>query len=394
MTLTDFSVQPIHVIVISSVRPELTSAGQIILYRHLVNQPGITLEVCGTEPQGPTLSRLIRRIAGRLGKTRLHRFIEDFWVLWSGRWMDPELPQIIAAPERTIVLTVAHGDGFMAAKRFAHRHQLPLVSIFHDWWPDMVEAHGPAKQLADEKFRELARQSAISLCVCEGMRKALGTLANSAILPPLSAELAPVETPANVPGAPYKILYSGNLFDYGPMLGDALEESLKHPETLLQVRGANPAWSGERKAKMRANGRWLDFAPRAELDAWLASADAFLIPMVFAPAMRRRMETSFPSKLIEFAQFGKPLIIWGPEYCSAVQWARQGDKALCVTDSDPRSVVQCLLKIRSNPDRIVTYAEKAKQAAIEEFNPHEIQRRFREVIHSLDVPRNPSFETM
>ncbi len=41
----------------------------------------------------------------------------------------------------------------------------------------------------------------------------------------------------------------------------------------------------------------------------MASADAFLITIVFAPSIRRRMETSLPSKLIEFAQFGKPLII-------------------------------------------------------------------------------------
>jgi hypothetical protein len=42
---------------------------------------------------------------------------------------------------------------------------------------------------------------------------------------------------------------------------------------------------------MRENGRWLDFAPREEVDAWLASADAFLVPMVFDPAMRRRMDS-------------------------------------------------------------------------------------------------------
>jgi hypothetical protein len=125
----------IQVIVISSVRPGPTSAGQIVLHRHLVEQPGIRLQVYGSEPRRLNLSSLIRRVVGRLGRTRLPRFVEDFWVLWAGRWMDSDLPKTIEAPDRTVVLTVAHGEGCMAAQRFARRHQLPLVVLFQDWWP-------------------------------------------------------------------------------------------------------------------------------------------------------------------------------------------------------------------------------------------------------------------
>ena len=370
----------IHIIVISSVRPSPSSAGQIILHRHLVEQPGMTLEVHGNEPTRPSLSRLIRRIAGRLGKTRLHRFVEDFWVLWGGRWIDPELPRTISHPERSIVLTVAHGDGFMAAQRFAKRHRLPLVSIFHDWWPDIAEAHPPFRSLLESKFKALAHESSVAFCVCEGMREALGSVPNAVILPPISADMPNIEPAPRDAANPFKIIYSGNLSDYGPMLGDALEESLKHPEILLQVRGSNPAWSEECKAKMRANGRWLDFAPRAELDAWLASADAFLVPMVFDPKVRRRMETSFPSKLVEFAQFGKPIVVWGPESCSAIRWASDGDKALCITDPDPCEAIRCLRSLQSDRSLNSIYAEKIRQAADEEFNPKRIQQAFRSLL--------------
>lgn len=68
---------------------------------------------------------------------------------------------------------------------------------------------------------------------------------------------------------------------------------------------------------MRDRQLWLDFAPREELNDWLASADVFLVVMSFDPALMRRMETSFPSKLPEYAQFGKPLVIWGPELSGA-----------------------------------------------------------------------------
>jgi glycosyltransferase involved in cell wall biosynthesis len=377
----------VRVILISSVRPEPTRAGEIILYRHLMNQPGLTLEVYGSEPQRPNLSRLIRRVAGRLGNSRLCRCIEDFWVLWDGRWIDPELPVGIESHDQTVVLTVAHGDGFMAARRFARRHKLPLVSIFHDWWPDMVKAHPPAQRLLERKFRELARESAVALCVCEGMEEALGSVPNAVVLPPIPAEQPTVGTPPRDPAQPFKIVCSGNLTEYGPMLGDALEESLKYPEILLQVRGSKPAWSEERKARMRANGRWLDFAPRAELDAWLASADAFLVPMVFDSAMCRRMETSFPSKLVEFAQFAKPVVIWGPESCSAIRWARDGAKALCVTDPAPIRVIGALRLLSGSLSQTTRYTAAMARSAAGEFNPRVIQQAFETLLSTCTKPK-------
>lgn len=373
----------VHVIVISSVHPEPTSAGQVVLHRHLVNQPGITLEVHGFEPVKPGPARQIRRIAGRLGRTRLHRFIEDFWVLWQGRWLDPELPKTIDDPARTVVLTVAHGDGFMAAQRFARRHKLPLVAFFQDWWPDIANVHAPLRATLEKQFRDLYHDASASLCVSEGMRDALGPNPKGKVLFPLAS---PSETPSRNPsltGTPFKVCYSGNLTDYGPMLGEALEESLKHPEILLQVRGSNPNWPEERKRKMRENGRWLDFAPRAELESWLASADAFLVPMVFDSSKRRRMETSFPSKLIEFAQFGKPLVIWGPEYCSAVRWAQEGDKAICVTTPDPDRVIHKIFELQCKEDRIAEYLAKAQQSSNEEFDPEMIQREFCQTLKQI-----------
>lgn len=95
----------------------------------------------------------------------------------------------------------------------------------------------------------------------------------------------------------------------GPMVGDALQALQDNAHVELVVRGTRPKWPAGFADKMDKQGMWLVFAPRVELDEWLESADAFLVPMVFDLEMRRPMETSFPSKLIEFAQFGKPLVV-------------------------------------------------------------------------------------
>ena len=93
-------------------------------------------------------------------------------------------------------------------------------------------------------------------------------------------------------------------------------------------------------------GRRMSFAPAEftadsfrlnQLAESLQNFQAALVVMSFAPPHRRRMTTSFPSKMIDAMQLGLPVVIWGPEYCSAVKWARRGERALCVTDPNPVS---------------------------------------------------------
>jgi hypothetical protein len=45
--------------------------------------------------------------------------------------------------------------------------------------------------------------------------------------------------------------------------------------------------------------------------------------MSFDPVDRANMELAFPSKLADCTAIGLPLVIYGPEYCSAVRWARE-----------------------------------------------------------------------
>jgi len=375
----------IRVILISSVRPEPTSAGQIILYRHLVNQPEIDLEVYGGEPQRFSLSMVLRRVLGRVAKLGgfFQIAVNSLWVLWGGRWIDAELPRQVEKDRKTVVMTVAHGDGFMAAQRFAKKHKLPLVVFFQDWWPDMADVPTFFRRILERQFLDLARKCSVGLCVCEGMRNALGAGNNLQVLPPIPAKH---EKAASVPKqldrstSPFRILYFGNLDFYGEMLLEALRAFKDHPHIQLQVRGANPSWPEEAKKEMRDAGLWLEFAPRSELDAWLQSADAFLIPMVFDKKYRRRMETSFPSKLIEFAQFGKPLIIWGPEYCSAVQWGRKANSALCITDDNPKRLRENVESMTKSQETMGNLVQGIQKAVRDDLCQTHLQWRFKKSI--------------
>ncbi len=377
--------QKIKVYVISSVRPEATSAGQIILHRHLSDEPSIEYKVYGFEPTSITPSSTLRRIMGKLSKSRANRFAHDFWALHDGRWLDGLLPRSVPNPEYSIVLTVAQGDAFGAAMRFAQKHRLPLVTIFHDWWPDMCSLHAPFRRILEQRFRDLYRQSHLALCVSEGIRQELGHHNNPQVLYPIPTKVTRVAgTPKSA--NTLKVLYFGNLNEYGTMLADALGELKRHPLIRLETRGANPNWPESFRLGMEREGRWHDFAPREVLTEWLESADAFLVPMVFDSAMRRRMETSFPSKMVEMCQMWKAIVVWGPEYCSAVQWARQGDRALCVTDPDPKVLRREIEKLASNQEELQRLSNAAREAAETDFSHERIKAQFMEALRgTLDM---------
>jgi glycosyltransferase involved in cell wall biosynthesis len=323
---------------------------------------------------------LLRRGLGKIAHWGgvFETLVNCAWVLWEGRWIDADLPSKAARDQKTIVGTVAHGDGFYAAQRFAEKHGLPLVVFFQDWWPDMAGVSKPFVKLLDKQFMGLAKSCSLGICVCEGMKKALGAGGNLQVLPPIPAEnnVTLTSSREQKEREKFKVLYSGNLDLYGGMLLQALRVFRNHPTIQLQVRGFNPSWPEEAKKEMRDAGLWLDFAPRDELVSWLQSADAFLVPMVFDEKYRRRMETSFPSKLIEFAQFGKPLIVWGPDYCSAVQWGREKDSALCVTCPDSERLFADLKILAESVPAQTQLAFSAQRAAKEEFRPDLIELDF------------------
>jgi glycosyltransferase involved in cell wall biosynthesis len=361
---------PVKILVLSSVTPKATGFGEITLYRHLVGEPRLTVEVV-PHPGTSRLVRLLRRTAFRT-------WLEAREVQRQGyRWDDrARAAAIVFKPQ--VILTIAAGDGCHAALRLARELGVPLVTIFHDWWPDIVPERARAGE--DLRFRELYRGSRMALCVSQGMRRTLGEHPDARLLWPIPGKADAPETadePAKDPtGRIFKICYSGNLREYAPMLQNALLAMKAHPSVRLEVRGMAPRWPHAFRDEMLAAGTYHEFAPREELERWLRSADAFLVTTAFEPAMRRMMETNFPSKLLEFARFGKPLVAWGPGYSSLIQWAQPAGRAWCVTDPAPnalRVALEQLAASRGDQERLAT---EARNAMRRDFDPAAIQEQF------------------
>lgn len=377
----------IRVILISTVTPGPNSAGQLVLQRHLVDEPAIDLQIMPTEPRKWGLRKFMRRLMGRLGQTELlHPFCQDIMALWRGGWIDDELPAPDHTEMPTVVMTVAHEEACFAAMRYAQQYQLPLVTIFHDWWPDMPEMHKAFRSALERSFRELYQQSSLALCVSPRMKEALGWHKNSKVMLPMPAIAKPNKAVSGDESIkPFRVLYAGNLNEYGPMLMEALGQLKDHAKIRLEVRGNSSRWPLHMKEEMSERGVLLPFAQREEFDTWLESADAFLITQSFDEKNERLMETNFPSKLVEYAQYGKPLIIWGPDYSSGHIWAIQSGQGMVIDEKNPERLRQTLAILCEDVAEQERLSAAAKDAATACFDPKRIQSNFMQWLYEIAI---------
>jgi len=376
--------QPLRILLVSSVRPGEPAAGSVLLERHLCEREQVAVSIVPECKGG-----LVWRLANRLG---LKSVASACMVLNQGRRWDRSALEACHSAAPDAILTVAHGDAYKSALRIAARMDLPLVAFYHDWWPDIPPLPSVLRRREAREFRMAYDQSAIALCVSKQMRRQLREHPHAEILFPIpgfaSATCSGKPIFANGNSRTFRIRYGGNLAEYGPMLGEALVCVADLAGVRLEVRGNSPQWPVSLQERMKKSGNWLDFIAGPQWQSWLQSSDAFLVPMVFDPAMRRRMETSFPSKLPEFTQFGKPIVIWGPEYCSAVQWARIGDRALCVTDPNPTALRRALERLAASPGEQERFALSARGAAEGDFNPERIEAQFLSALRKAVCARN------
>ena len=164
------------------------------------------------------------------------------------------------------------------------------------------------------------------------------------------------------------------------MIESALRALKGSKRVRLEVFGSKPLWTSEAEDEFRSLGLYRGFLPTNQLVESLRQFQAVLVVMSFAPAFRRRMMTSFPSKMINAMQLGLPVVVWGPEYCSAVQWARQGERALCVTDADSSALRQALEELAASPSEQERLAKSAREVAGGDFNSERIQEKFIDVL--------------
>ena len=372
----------INVIVISSVRPEKSTAAAVTLHRHLVNRRGIQLHILPAEHHEIVHGPFHSKIIPRLMRTPARRWAGDIdYLMHTTRPLEKRLVPP-PARARTVVLTLAYGSGCWVAQRYARRHGLPLIVRFDDWWPDIAEIHTSVRRQLERRFLELHRSADLSLCISEGMLNALGPHRNARVILPIpdAEPITPSKCKDSAGG--FRVGYSGNMFDYSDMLADLAQLAVKQRDVRIEFRG-RPRWPQALMHEMRQGGLLHDFEPGPGFDDWLGSFDAYLVAMFFDVAQRRRTETCFATKLVDYSRAGRPVVIWAPESSAVVQWARKSRAALCVTDPDAGALLAALAQLKRDTTLQQELGARMRHAHETEFSPVGLQQQFMEGLNSV-----------
>jgi glycosyltransferase involved in cell wall biosynthesis len=172
------------------------------------------------------------------------------------------------------------------------------------------------------------------------------------------------------------------------MLCSLIEKIEATNDLEIIVIGPGADWPKQTLERARASGSYLGFKPPDEAADVLASADALLVVMSFEKEHELFMRTSFTTKFLDYVAFGKPVILWGPEYCTPVRVARKHGGAAVVSSSDSDAVVSLCRQIATDSALSEKLSHEALQLHQTLFSPDRLQDIFVRKITELVDGRN------
>jgi hypothetical protein len=231
------------------------------------------------------------------------------------------------------VITIHEQFGWLTAVQLSRRLGVPYHFFLHDDWFRNLPMAGVLRDRFESAFKEVYRDAASRLCISPYMEADYARRfgASGTVLYPSRSHGAPCFPPDAVNGAAtsstgLRVAYGGNIFHQGYW------EALGHLADALAPIGGQLLIFGPRPADVEKHGLKRPHVTAFGFVSNMAQAmreqsDVLFLPMTFEEKERPNMQVSFPSKLAEYTAAGRPILIYGPEYCSAVRWARENPQA-------------------------------------------------------------------
>ena len=144
----------------------------------------------------------------------------------------------------------------------------------------------------------------------------------------------------------------------------------------ITVIGPKADWPDNMLRHAREKNIYLGFKPPEEAASYLASADALLVVMSFEQEYELFMRTSFTTKFLDYVAYGKPVILWGPEYCTPSRVVKEYGGALCVTQNKPEMVVSACQNLSTDNEMYAEFSKGAQHLHDTLFNPERLQEIF------------------
>jgi Glycosyl transferases group 1 len=379
--------EKLRVLLTSVVPPRNDCGVRIVMHRQLVERSPFELHVASNADFANDalvhtplrLPYFIHRVRKSRFGPRLAAWITDYenfvWPLTTNTALEATVENF----KPHVVVTLAECGLCHVARKTARRHRLPLVGLFLDWFPVMRGHYGHTSTQPglSRRFRELYAACDLAFCTSGGMQEVLGPHPNSHVIYPMPGRHRVPEKSWLPPTGKFRLVYVGSVQNfYGRMLCSLIEKIEATKDLEIVVVGPNADWPPASVQRAKANGIYLGFKPPEEAAEVLASADALLSVMSFEKGHELFMRTSFTTKFLDYVAFEKPVILWGPEYCTPVRVAREHGGAAVVTTDDPGAVVSLCREIAADAALNEKLSKEALHLHQTLFNPDRLQAIF------------------
>lgn len=372
-----------RVMFITLAPPENHCGIRLVMHRHLIERNPFELLVVTdatyVTQELPHEQLQLPSAIERLRRTRFHRWAKDFRTLVWPNLPNGQIARLVGKFRPEVILTVGDNAVCGLAWQTAKRFKLPLAGLFLDWFPimDGYSGHRWTRPLLSARYRRLYSACDLAICTSDGMQEVLGPHPNSHVVYPMPGRH---KTNEALPRASvqrngkFRLVYVGCVEHfYGRMLCSVIERLQADQDIELIVVGPNADWPPRLLELAKARGVYLGFKPAEEAAQVLAGADGLLVVMSFESESRLFMQTSFTTKFLDYSAYGKPIILWGPDYCTPVKVARRDGGALVVDQSGVESLMEAARRIASDQSLRQRLSDEATRLHRGLFNPERLQ---------------------
>jgi glycosyltransferase involved in cell wall biosynthesis len=254
-----------------------------------------------------------------------------------------------------------------------------LAGLFLDWVPIMKGhfGHRWTRPALSRWFRRFYRECDLAFCTSDGMQEGLEPHPNSHVIYPMPGRHRVPEKPWPPSNGKFRLVYVGSVENfYGRMLCSLIEKIEATNDLEIMIVGPNADWPIQFLRRAEAKGIYLGFKPPEKAAEVLAGADALLVVMSFEKEHELFMRTSFTTKFLDYVAFGKPVILWGPDYCTPFRVANKHGGAVAVNRNDADAIVSACRQIAGNAAWREQLSEEGRRLHKTLFNPDRLQEIF------------------
>ena len=377
----------VRLLLVSIAPPHNDCGGRIVVYRHLVERNPFELHVASdADFAEDLLVDTYLRLPYPIHRLRKSRFGPRFaaWITDYANFVWPlaanqALEKAVSDVKPHVLLVLADNSLSKLAHRSARKHNLPLAGLFLDWVPVMKGhfGHGWTRPALSRWFRRFYSECDLAFCTSDGMKEVLGPHPNSHVIYPMPGRHVVPEKAWPPRSGKFRVVYVGSVQNfYGRMLCSLIEQIERTSDLEIIVVGPAADWPKQLLERARTSGTYLGFRPPEEAAEVLASADALLVVMSFEKEHELFMRTSFTTKFLDYVAFGKPVILWGPDYCTPFRLAREHGGAVAVDQNDAGAIVSVGRQIAGNTAWRDQLSQEARRLHQTLFNPDRLQKIF------------------